>query len=123
MNPSHLNKESTEPTEQINKGFPSWFKRALVFGGICSLILLSIAVTGRWNLFMPCLFLLAPFAMILEGLRIIEMQLDFHNLRFWNRRPVTGEQAIRRGKIKLVIGILLFVPCGYLAILYALKAL
>jgi hypothetical protein len=123
MFPSNLNKESTEPTEQIKKGFPSWFKRVLIFAGICSLIMLLIGITGRWNLYLPFLFLLPPFAMILEGLRIIEMQLDFHNLRFWNRHPITGEQAIRRGRIKLVIGILLFLPCGYLAILNALRAL
>lgn len=82
-----------------------------------AIALVVVAILGRqWYLF-PAILIMLPLSLILYGLELVDLKYAVVNLPLWPVRLFTGDEAVRYGRVLLVAGLILSVPCAILAIL------
>jgi len=79
-----------------------------------ALIILAL-LNRQWYLFLAILIML-PLGLILHGLEIMNLKYVLVSLPLRPLRLLTGDVAMRYGKIMLVAGLVLLVLCILLAI-------
>ena len=123
----HLRRK-TRDSLQIPKQLGEWQKkrpgatsRWLVLEMLFSLTVIAVGIfliiNARWNQILLLLFLMLSVSLIFRRIKIWNLQYTIENLPFRPIRLLTGEDAVRRGKITLAIGLSSFMFCSILAIL------
>lgn len=77
--------------------------------------LIPILALQRWSL-LTLFFVTVPIDLIFRGRVIVELQCMLSINPFRPMSLITGEPAVRRGRIIQIIGWLLIVPCGLAAL-------
>jgi hypothetical protein len=82
-------------------------------------LVVFLAIKARWNLIALLLLPMVPISLILREIAAVKSQVGVSNLPFRPVHLLTGDDAVRRGKIYLVVGSASFIVCSILAIIAA----
>jgi hypothetical protein len=92
-----------------------WLGRRMILSGVTIALLIFTVLSRRWYLFSLILVLL-PFSLVVHGLEVVDLQYKVVSLPLQPMRLLTGDAAVRYGRILLVVGLILSVLCVVLAI-------
>jgi hypothetical protein len=88
-----------------------WHRRGCLFSIIWFLLAVLLIVTGNW-IFVPVLLILAlPLGMILNGLTAMKTQFVWDQFPFRPIGLLSGNRAVRRGKMLIVVGFAFLLLC------------
>ncbi|GEM_PF-6430279 len=110
-----IHKQLVELSKQHQDAASRWLRRRMLLSFVTIALIILALLNRQWYLFLAILIML-PLGLILHGLEIMNLKYVLVSLPLRPLRLLTGDVAMRYGKIMLVAGLVLLVLCILLAI-------
>ena len=76
------------------------------------------AVMAKWQLMIAGIVISLPILIILSGVQVADLRYTWSALPFLPIRLIVGPRAVWRGRILVIIGLLLLTVCGGFSLLF-----